>query len=383
MSMMRTWWFKEAAWQGSEENDTSCSSCAATIADGTFFPVVLVYVLRSIHAVKAYRSNKEITVKMANVPSPNIYFEESGFPDYVLNEIRRRGFGEPTAIQAQGWPIALSGRDMVGIAQMGSGKTLAYILPAIVHINHQPRLSRKDGPIALILAPTRELAQQIQQVASDFGMSSQMRNTLIFDGAPKGLQAHDLGCSVEICIAMPGLVEFIERRTTNLRRYTYLALDEVDKMLDVGFELQIRKIVEQICPNRQTLVWSATWPKEVRNLAEEFLTDYIHINIDSLQLAVNHIILCNEHHREIVRLLTELNKKMNILIKNTNRVEKKNKRKEKLFCRCTKGKCNNNMCDCLKRGKKCSNKCECNAEHCQNKVAKSEFDETDTNNNDD
>nr|CAD7418958.1 unnamed protein product [Timema poppensis] len=132
-----------------------------------------------------YRAEKEITVKGNNIPKPNNTFEEGNFPDYVMNEIRRQGFGEPTAIQAQGWPIALSGRDMVGIAQTGSGKTLAYILPAIVHINNQPRLARGDGPIVLVLAPTRELAQQIQQVASDFGKLSQVRNTCVFGGAPK------------------------------------------------------------------------------------------------------------------------------------------------------------------------------------------------------
>ncbi|XP_012347279.1 ATP-dependent RNA helicase dbp2 [Apis florea] len=269
---------------------------------------------RSSHVVEAYRSDKEITVKGTNVPGPNIYFEEGGFPDYVLNEIHRQGFGEPTAIQAQGWPIALSGRDMVGIAQTGSGKTLAYILPAIVHINHQPRLNRNDGPIALILAPTRELAQQIQQVASDFGISSQVRNTCIFGGAPKGPQARDLERGVEICIATPGrLIDFLERGTTNLRRCTYLVLDEADRMLDMGFEPQIRKIVEQIRPDRQTLMWSATWPKEVRNLAEEFLTDYIQINIGSLQLAANHNILqivdvCEEYEKEgkLMKLLEEI-----------------------------------------------------------------------------
>jgi superfamily II DNA/RNA helicase len=101
---------------------------------------------------------------------------------------RRLGFKEPTAIQAQGWPIAMSGRDMVGIAQTGSGKTLAYILPAVVHLNNQPRLVRGDGPVALVLAPTRELAQQIQQVANEFGASSHIRNTCVFGGAPKGPQ---------------------------------------------------------------------------------------------------------------------------------------------------------------------------------------------------
>ncbi|XP_046737062.1 ATP-dependent RNA helicase dbp2-like isoform X1 [Diprion similis] len=269
---------------------------------------------RSPHMVEIYRSDKEITVKGSNIPGPNIYFEEGGFPDYVLNEIRKQGFSQPTAIQAQGWPIALSGRDMVGIAQTGSGKTLAYILPAIVHINNQPRLQRNDGPVALVLAPTRELAQQIQQVAADFGSTSQVRNTCIFGGAPKGPQARDLERGVEICIATPGrLIDFLERGTTNLRRCTYLVLDEADRMLDMGFEPQIRKIVEQIRPDRQTLMWSATWPKEVRNLAEEFLTDYIQINIGSLQLAANHNILqivdvCEEYEKEgkLMKLLEEI-----------------------------------------------------------------------------
>lgn len=105
-------------------------------------------------------------MKGRDVPAPSMYFEEGGFPDYAMKEILKQGFPHPTPIQAQGWPIALSGRDLVGIAQTGSGKTLAYILPAIVHIINQPRLLRDEGPIVLVLAPTRELAQQIQQVIS-------------------------------------------------------------------------------------------------------------------------------------------------------------------------------------------------------------------------
>lgn len=121
------------------------------------------------------------------------------------------------------------------------------MLPAIVHINNQPRLEYGDGPIVLILAPTRELAQQIQQVATEFGKSSSVRNTCIFGGAPKMPQARDLERGVEIVIATPGrLIDFLERNTTNLRRCTYLVLDEADRMLDMGFEPQIRKIIEQI-----------------------------------------------------------------------------------------------------------------------------------------
>ncbi|XP_033303701.1 probable ATP-dependent RNA helicase DDX5 isoform X2 [Bombus bifarius] len=218
------------------------------------------------------------------------------------------------AIQAQGWPIALSGRDLVAIAQTGSGKTLGYVLPAIVHIIHQPRLGNGDGPIALILAPTRELAQQIQEVANCFGEAAGVRNTCIFGGAPKGPQAHDLERGVEICIATPGrLIDFLERGTTNLRRCTYLVLDEADRMLDMGFEPQIRKIIEQIRPDRQVLMWSATWPKEVRALAEDFLTDYTHLNIGSLTLSANHNIIqivdvCQEFEKDLklYRLLQEI-----------------------------------------------------------------------------
>ncbi|KAL6424397.1 hypothetical protein ACFW04_009879 [Cataglyphis niger] len=288
---------------------------------------------RTPDEINMYHAGKEITVKGNNTPSPIQAFEESNFPDYVMEEIKKQGFAEPTAIQAQGWPIALSGRDLVGIAQTGSGKTLAYILPATVHINHQPRLNRGDGPIVLILAPTRELAQQIQTVARDFGSSSCIRNTCIFGGSPKGPQARDLERGVEICIATPGrLIDFLEKGTTNLRRCTYLVLDEADRMLDMGFEPQIRKIIEQIRPDRQVLMWSATWPKEVQALAEDFLTDYIQINIGSLTLAANHNIrqiieICQEHEKELKlsQLLreigTERGSKMIIFVETKKKVD--------------------------------------------------------------
>ncbi|KAM8707875.1 hypothetical protein ACLKA7_014926 [Drosophila subpalustris] len=262
----------------------------------------------------SFLSSNEITIKGNEVPTPSIEFEEGGFPDYVMNEIRKQGFTKPTAIQAQGMPIALSGRDLVAVAQTGSGKTLAYVLPAVVHINNQPRLERGDGPIALVLAPTRELAQQIQQVAIEFGSNTQVRNTCIFGGAPKGQQARDLERGVEIVIATPGrLIDFLERGTTSLKRCTYLVLDEADRMLDMGFEPQIRKIMQQIRPDRQVLMWSATWPKEVRQLAEEFLNNYIQVNIGSLSLSANHNILqivdvCDESEKivKLIQLLTQI-----------------------------------------------------------------------------
>jgi ATP-dependent RNA helicase DDX5/DBP2 len=121
---------------------------------------------------------------------------------------------------------------MVGLADTGSGKTLAFLLPAIVHINAQAYLRPGDGPIVLILAPTRELACQIKVEADKFGSSSRIQNTCVYGGAPKGPQVRDLKRGVEICIATPGrLIDFLESSTTNLRRVTYLVLDEADRML--------------------------------------------------------------------------------------------------------------------------------------------------------
>uniref|UniRef100_A0A8C1WRM9 RNA helicase n=1 Tax=Cyprinus carpio TaxID=7962 RepID=A0A8C1WRM9_CYPCA len=250
----------------------------------------------SQYDVEEYRRKKEITVRGSGYPKPITNFHQAQFPQYVMDVLLQQNFKEPTAIQAQGFPLALSGRDMVGIAQTGSGKTLAYLLPAIVHINHQPYLERGDGPICLVLAPTRELAQQVQQVAYDYGKSSRIKSTCVYGGAPKGPQIRDLERGVEICIATPGrLIDFLEVGKTNLRRCTYLVLDEADRMLDMGFEPQIRKILDQIRPDRQTLMWSATWPKEVRQLAEDFLHDYI---VD--------VCMENEKDLKLIQLMEEI-----------------------------------------------------------------------------
>ncbi|KAK9701689.1 Helicase conserved C-terminal domain [Popillia japonica] len=283
--------------------------------------------------IQNYRALREIFVRGSNIPNPSECFEEGSFPEYIMNELLRQGFSEPTAIQAQGWPIVLSGRDLVGIAQTGSGKTLAYMLPAAVHINNQQRAQRGEGPIALILAPTRELAQQIQKVAREFGSSTMIRNTCIFGGSPKGPQARDLERGVEVVIATPGrLIDFLEKGTTNLARCTYLVLDEADRMLDMGFEPQIRKIITQIRPDRQVLMWSATWPKQVQALAEEFLVDYIQVNVGSLMLTANHNIrqiieVCEEHDKEgkLMGLLKEIgsdrNNKIIIFVETKKKVD--------------------------------------------------------------
>jgi len=252
------------------------------------------------------RRSKNITIVAGHrVPKPVRNFEEASFPDYVLEEVARIGFKEPTPIQVQGWPIALKGRDMVGIAETGSGKTLAFLLPAIVHINAQPYLSRGDGPIVLVCAPTRELAIQIQEECSRFGKSSKIKNTCVYGGAPKRQQANDLADGVEIVIGTPGrIIDFLEGGQTNFKRVTYLVLDEADRMLDMGFEPQVRKICSQTRPDRQTLMWSATWPKEVQRLARDLCKEEpVHINVGSLDLRTAHTI------RQYVEVVQEQDKR--------------------------------------------------------------------------
>ncbi|KAM0720449.1 hypothetical protein Q7P37_004585 [Cladosporium fusiforme] len=244
---------------------------------------------RSQADVDKFRADNAMTLAGNDIPRPVENFDEAGFPGYVMNEVKAQGFAKPTAIQSQGWPMALSGRDVVGVAETGSGKTLSYCLPAIVHINAQPLLAPGDGPIVLILAPTRELAVQIQEEVSKFGKSSRIRNTCVYGGVPKGQQIRDLAKGVEVCIATPGrLIDMLEMGKTNLRRVTYLVLDEADRMLDMGFEPQIRKIIGQIRPDRQTCMWSATWPKEVRQLAADYQSNWIQVTVGSMELSANH-----------------------------------------------------------------------------------------------
>jgi len=177
-------------------------------------------------------------------------------------------------------------------------------LPSIVHINAQPYLKPGDGPIVLVLAPTRELADQIRQETQRFGQSSNIKNGVAYGGVPRRPQQMALKSGVEILIACPGrLIDFLSAGQTNLRRVTYLVLDEADRMLDMGFEPQIRKIMSQIRPDRQTLMWSATWPKEVQQLARDLCReDPVHISIGSPDLKACHNV------KQVVEVIQESQK---------------------------------------------------------------------------
>merc|ERR1712072_708453 len=169
-------------------------------------------------------------------------------------------------------------------------------------------LSRGDGPIVLVLAPTRELACQIQEESNRFGKSSKIKNTCCYGGVPRRPQEQDLKEGVEIVIATPGrMIDFLDSGATNLKRVTYLVLDEADRMLDMGFEPQIRKITSQCRPDRQTLMWSATWPRDVQKLARDLCRENpVHINVGSLDIRTAHTI------RQYVEVVKQCDKRQRL-----------------------------------------------------------------------
>ncbi|KFK37476.1 hypothetical protein AALP_AA4G262200 [Arabis alpina] len=227
-----------------------------------------------------YRQSLGIRVSGFDVPKPVKTFEDCGFDSQIMNAIKKQAYEKPTTIQCQALPIVLSGRDIIGIAKTGSGKTAAFVLPMIVHIMDQPELQREEGPIGVICAPTRELAHQIFLEAKKFSKAYGLRVTAVYGGMSKHEQFKELKAGCEIVVATPGrLIDMIKMKAVTMMRATYLVLDEADRMFDLGFEPQVRSIVGQIRPDRQTLLFSATMPWKVEKLAREILSDPIRVTV--------------------------------------------------------------------------------------------------------
>ena len=268
---------------------------------------------KSPEETEKYHKQHNITVNGTNVPKAVTDFTDITLPESCIEVIKNEGFTSLMPIQAVSWPIILHGKDMVGIAATGSGKTLAYVLPGLLQIRRHHKLYG-DGVYMLVLAPTRELALQIQQVCRMFGKVLNIKNVCIYGGANVQSQIKCLKDTPEIIIATPGrLLQFVEEKHININSCSYLVLDEADRMLDMGFSPQIQKVVNQIRPDRQIVMYSATWPDSVRKMARQYMKNMIHVTVGSLNLTANrnitqNVIVCKYDEKN--EILFDLLKKL-------------------------------------------------------------------------
>eukprot|EP00727_Mastigamoeba_balamuthi_P004892 m51a1_g14400 putative dead-box atp-dependent rna helicase 37-like (1118) ;mRNA; f:358888-378153 len=251
-------------------------------------------------------SGMTIDVSGSNPPQLNVEtFHDIDLGDILDNNILKAKYMRPMPVQKAAIPIILAQRDLMACAQTGSGKTAAFLLPLISSILYNgpppppPSAGRpgkqKAFPQALVLAPTRELACQIYEEALKFAFSSPVRSVVVYGGADVYFQMRELERGCDILVATPGrLVDLLERVRVSLSQIKYLVLDEADRMLDMGFEPQIRRIVEKedmtSLEDRQTLMFSATFPKEIQRLASDFLKDYLFLTIGRVGSTVSNII---------------------------------------------------------------------------------------------
>ena len=256
------------------------------------------------------RELENIKVKGKDCPNPIRTFPQSGLSKKILDVIKKCKYETPTPIQAQAIPAIMSGRDLIGIARTGSGKTLAFLLPMFRHILDQPPLDYEDGPISIILAPTRELAIQIYSECKKFCKNLRIRPVCVYGGTGISEQIADLKRGAEIIICTPGrMIDMLAAnngRVTNLRRVTYIVLDEADRMFDLGFEPQVTKIIGNVRPDRQTVMFSATFPRQMEALARKILSKPIEVQVGGRSVVckdVHQSLIVIEEHQKYFKLL--------------------------------------------------------------------------------
>jgi len=213
------------------------------------------------------------------------------FPNGLMQFLIDAGFKSPTPIQAYTWPILLNGDDVIGVAKTGSGKTLGYLLPGYIKVKREElkleneRVER-SGPMMLVMAPTRELCQQIFEESERFGKPAQIRTACVYGGAPRQAQIKSLWNSPHCVVATPGrLNDFLKEGVIRAGQVIYLVLDEADRMLDMGFEPQIREMRSYLPQERQTALYTATWPREIREIAMTLTKNARHIQVGSTDSA--------------------------------------------------------------------------------------------------
>lgn len=251
-----------------------------------------------------------IKVRGIDVPKPVQNWAQCGLGVQTLDVIKQLGYDAPTSIQSQAVPAIMSGRDIIGVAKTGSGKTIAFLLPMFRHIKDQRPLDALDGPIGLVLSPTRELATQIHRDCKPFIKALGLRAVCAYGGAPIKDQIADMKRGAEIVVCTPGrMIDLLAAnggRVTNLRRVTYVVLDEADRMFDMGFEPQVMKILANIRPDKQTVLFSATFPRQMEALARKTLAKPVEIVVGGRSVVapeITQIVEVRSEDQKFLRLL--------------------------------------------------------------------------------
>mmetsp|Transcript_11890 Transcript_11890/g.22262 ORF Transcript_11890/g.22262 Transcript_11890/m.22262 type:complete len:690 (-) Transcript_11890:8114-10183(-) len=245
-----------------------------------------------------WRSQHDVTCSMNIDPmeSFSLYGPTSSnsdgiFPKEVLCSLNDNGFHQATTVQAQSIPAALAGHDLLVTSHTGSGKTLAYILPMVTHIMDQPHIVPNiDGPIAIVLTPTRELAKQVHVVAKKVLRVVGAKVCAVTGGSGTYEMSRELKRGCELIVSTPGrFIDMVKRKATNCKRVTFVVLDEADKMLDMGFETQCASILTNVRPDRQTVMFSATFGKKVERAARGWLRNPVRIAVGRTGSSSEHV----------------------------------------------------------------------------------------------
>ncbi|CAL0308968.1 unnamed protein product [Lupinus luteus] len=238
------------------------------------------------------RLNLDVTSDSPAAPTPIESFTDMCLDPSIMKDIAYHDYTRPTSIQAQAMPIALSGRDLLGCAETGSGKTAAFTIPMIQHCVAQTPIRRGDGPLALVLAPTRELAQQIEKEVKAFSRSIEsLKTAIVVGGSNIEKQRSELKAGVEVVVATPGrFIDHLQQGNTSLSRVSFFVLDEADRMLDMGFEPQIREVMRSLPDKHQTLLFSATMPVEIEVLAKEYLSSPVHVKVGKVSSPTTNVL---------------------------------------------------------------------------------------------
>lgn len=242
------------------------------------------------------------------VETTKITFESLGLNKDILKSVTRVGFTHPTPIQSAVIPPALEGKDIIGLAQTGSGKTAAFVIPIASRLEHG------KGLRSLVVCPTREIALQTKAFFDLFGKPHGLATVCVIGGVSMTPQIRDLKAKPDIVVATPGrLVDHMERRNVRLDLISELVLDEADHMLDMGFLPQLRKIMEKVPDKRHTMMFSATMPSSIERLARQYLTDPVNINIlpdGRAAEGISHRLYLVDESKKKICLLSLLNQEL-------------------------------------------------------------------------